>query len=63
LQDVRDDVYGAMKSGMTGILVKTGKYMTGDEKKIFPHQPDYVCENFAKAVELLISEKKYFSKK
>ena len=27
IQDVRDDVAGAMRTGMKGILVKTGKYV------------------------------------
>jgi len=36
---------------MHGILVKTGKYQEGDEKKL--GSPLNVTENFAKAVELL----------
>lgn len=29
--DVRDDAIGAVKAGMTGVLVKTGKYSPTDE--------------------------------
>jgi HAD superfamily hydrolase (TIGR01458 family) len=32
--DVESDVIGAVESGLIGILVKTGKYMEGDERKI-----------------------------
>lgn len=32
-------MYGAMHAGITGILVKTGKYMKNDENKIPPHLP------------------------
>lgn len=32
--DVESDVIGAVNAGLHGILVKTGKYIQGDEKKI-----------------------------
>lgn len=51
--DVRDDVAGAMKAGLLGILVKTGKYREGDEKTISP-PPTAVCNDFQAAVDYLI---------
>lgn len=53
--DVRDDVLGAMKAGLMGILVKTGKYREGDETTISP-QPTAVCSDFAAAVEYLFEQ-------
>ena len=45
--DVRDDVLGAIKIGLMGCLVKTGKYSENDEK----YAPDaMVFDNFSKAV-------------
>ena len=32
--DVEADVIGALDAGLQGILVKTGKYKSGDEEKI-----------------------------
>lgn len=34
--DVESDVIGAVNAGLNGILVRTGKYIQGDEKKIKP---------------------------
>jgi len=51
--DVRDDVKGAMDVGMMGILVKTGKYLDGDEHKIEP-PPTAVCDDFPAAVEFIL---------
>ncbi|XP_064090606.1 haloacid dehalogenase-like hydrolase domain-containing protein 2 [Macrobrachium nipponense] len=51
--DARDDVQGAIKAGLQGILVKTGKYREGDESSIDP-KPSYVAENFAEAVNYII---------
>ena len=52
--DYRDDIEGALKLGMKGILVKTGKYLEDDEKKI--SLPGYlVAKNFSDAVEKLLS--------
>jgi len=59
--DVRDDVYGAMKSGITGMLVKTGKWTPYDEKRIAPHKPDFICDNFASAVQLILDEKTFLT--
>ncbi|CAL1539199.1 unnamed protein product [Lymnaea stagnalis] len=52
--DVRDDIGGAQAVGMLGILVKTGKYTEGDEKKISP-QPYKVVDNFYEAVSVIES--------
>ncbi|XP_042877540.1 haloacid dehalogenase-like hydrolase domain-containing protein 2 [Penaeus japonicus] len=51
--DARDDVGGAMQTGLHGILVKTGKYRVGDEDLIDP-KPSYVAEDFASAVDYII---------
>ncbi|XP_071826080.1 haloacid dehalogenase-like hydrolase domain-containing protein 2 isoform X2 [Apostichopus japonicus] len=53
--DVTGDIEGAQKIGMKGILVKTGKYRDGDERKIDP-PPSCVAENFASAVDLILKE-------
>lgn len=55
--DVKDDVFGAMSVGMKGILVKTGKYLQEDECKITP-APTNVANNFAEAVEIILTSKK-----
>lgn len=44
--DVMSDVQGALNSGMRAVLVKTGKYLAGDEHKIsgqFTIQPDVLA--------------------
>lgn len=51
--DVRDDIHGAMNAGLKGILVKTGKYRTGDESSIEP-KPSFVADNFAHAVDYIM---------
>ena len=54
--DYQDDIEGALKVGMNGILVKTGKYLSGDENKI--SVPGYqVAKDFASAVKMLLSNK------
>lgn len=52
--DARDDVVGAISSGMKGILVKTGKYRVGDEKYL----PDnaVTVNNFSEAVDLILRQ-------
>ncbi|HOB63272.1 MAG TPA: TIGR01458 family HAD-type hydrolase [Candidatus Competibacteraceae bacterium] len=35
--DAEVDVRGAMAAGLRGVLVRTGKYRTGDEAKVEPH--------------------------
>ena len=37
--DAKDDVLGAINSGMKGILVKTGKYREGESRKFWVSQP------------------------
>ncbi|RWS04567.1 haloacid dehalogenase-like hydrolase domain-containing protein 2, partial [Dinothrombium tinctorium] len=51
--DVRDDIGGAQAIGMTGMLVKTGKYRNGDENKIDP-KPDFIFENVVNAIDSVI---------
>ncbi|KAI1280471.1 Haloacid dehalogenase-like hydrolase domain-containing protein 2 [Halotydeus destructor] len=52
--DVRDDVHGAQNAGLTGILVKTGKYRAGDEEKISP-PPHYLCDSIVQAVDTILN--------
>ncbi|XP_045102925.1 haloacid dehalogenase-like hydrolase domain-containing protein 2 isoform X2 [Portunus trituberculatus] len=52
--DMHDDVCGAMKAGLAGILVKTGKYRLGDEGQAEP-SPSYVAEDFPQAVDFIIN--------
>lgn len=56
--DAIDDVNGAMNVGMMGILVKTGKYRSGDENKPGTF-PTAVCENFPSAVDYILKYMKY----
>ncbi|PWA26578.1 hypothetical protein CCH79_00000717, partial [Gambusia affinis] len=51
--DARDDVGGAQNAGMLGILVRTGKYRDGDERKIDP-PPYLTCDSFPDAVEHIL---------
>lgn len=53
VQDTRDDVGGAQATDIKGILVKTGKYVLGDENLISP-LPLATVENFSAAVDLII---------
>ena len=48
--DVYSDIEGAMRAGLQGCLVKTGKYQSGDELKITP-SPTFVAENITDAIE------------
>lgn len=52
--DSRDDIAGAMNAGMEGILVKTGKYRSGDET--FLPNGGLSVENFSKAVDMILQE-------
>lgn len=52
--DVRDDVEGALSAGLKAILVRTGKYLPGDEDSI-PSPPTAVCNDFPEAVERILS--------
>uniref|UniRef100_A0A1I7UMW5 Haloacid dehalogenase-like hydrolase domain-containing protein 2 n=1 Tax=Caenorhabditis tropicalis TaxID=1561998 RepID=A0A1I7UMW5_9PELO len=50
--DVNDDVLGAIKTGMRAILVKTGKFRSGDESKV-----KNVASSFVEAVNMIIENK------
>jgi len=52
--DVEADVGGAMAAGLTGVLVRTGKYQPGVEARIDP-PPSAVCDDLAAAVEWLLA--------
>jgi phospholysine phosphohistidine inorganic pyrophosphate phosphatase len=54
--DVVSDVGGAQNCGMTGVLVRTGKYRPSDEKHETIH-PDVVVNDLAHAVNLLLESK------
>jgi HAD superfamily hydrolase (TIGR01458 family) len=51
--DVLNDVVGAEAAGLTGILVKTGKYRDGDEDQ-HDRRPDHVVDSFADVPELVL---------
>lgn len=55
-QDLNDDVCGAMKAGMKGILVRTGKYIENIESTA-ENPPTKVIDSFADAVDWLLEEK------
>jgi HAD superfamily hydrolase (TIGR01458 family) len=44
--DVVNDVLGAQGAGLTGVLVRTGKYREGDEDRV-DGRPDHVLASFA----------------
>lgn len=44
--DILNDVLGAQDAGLTGILVRTGKYREGDEDRL-EARPDHVLDSFA----------------
>ncbi|MET1012161.1 MAG: TIGR01458 family HAD-type hydrolase [Actinomycetota bacterium] len=44
--DIVNDILGAQEAGLTGILVRTGKYRAGDEARD-DGRPDHVLESFA----------------
>ncbi|CAB3982818.1 haloacid dehalogenase-like hydrolase domain-containing 2 isoform X1 [Paramuricea clavata] len=50
--DAKDDIGGAQNIGIRGILVRTGKYRTGDEDRINPH-PLHTGKNFSEAVDYI----------
>jgi HAD superfamily hydrolase (TIGR01458 family) len=52
--DVQADVLGAQAAGMTGILVRTGKYREGDETK-HEGRPDQVVDSIADVPALVSS--------
>lgn len=52
-KDANDDIAGALKIGMKGILVKTGKYLNGIEDSIHPLKPTFLLNNFSDAIDVL----------
>lgn len=52
--DVENDVAGAMAVGLSGILVRTGKYEPGDESQIEP-PPSAVADSLSEAVEWILA--------
>jgi len=51
--DVESDVGGAMAAGLTGVLVRTGKYVAGAEARISPG-PDALVDDLAAWVDGLL---------
>ncbi len=50
--DVANDVFGAQAAGMTGVLVRTGKFLPGDLERP-DGKPDHVIDSFADLPTLL----------
>lgn len=50
--DIDSDVRGGQAIGMTGVLVKTGKYRSGDLETVGP-VPDHVIDDIGRLSELL----------
>jgi HAD superfamily hydrolase (TIGR01458 family) len=50
--DIVNDILGAQEAGLTGILVRTGKYRAGDEQR-HDGRPDHVIESFATVPDFL----------
>lgn len=53
--DLKDDVIGAQSFGITGILVRTGKYAKEDENRE-AHKPDFVFDSIVQAIDVIIAE-------
>lgn len=51
--DAEFDVAAAIKAGLSGILVRTGKYQTGVEREFAPH-PTAVVDDLAAAVDWIL---------
>ncbi|OQV18064.1 Haloacid dehalogenase-like hydrolase domain-containing protein 2 [Hypsibius exemplaris] len=54
--DIRDDVGGALKAGLSAILVRTGKYKAGDEAKIEPSHPTFIANDIVEAVNYILED-------
>lgn len=54
--DVDADVAGAIDAGLQGVLVRTGKYQTGDENDVSP-APHFVAEDLAAAADWILAER------
>jgi ribonucleotide monophosphatase NagD (HAD superfamily) len=50
--DVVNDVFGAQAAGVTGVLVRTGKFLPGDLERA-EGAPDHVIDSFADLPALL----------
>jgi HAD superfamily hydrolase (TIGR01458 family) len=53
--DVEADIGASMALGLSGILVRTGKYQTGDEMKIEP-QPTAIVADLSEAVSWVLAQ-------
>jgi len=51
--DVESDVNGAVRAGLSGILVQTGKYRPGDEQQLLPDRTVCVAD-FSEAVKRIV---------
>lgn len=51
--DVMNDIQGALDAGLQACLVKTGKYLSGDEQQISPAA--WLCDDLAACVQQLLS--------
>jgi len=54
--DIVSDVGGAQHCGLTGVLVRTGKYRPSDEKHPTVH-PDAIVDDLAQAVDLILKSR------
>ena len=52
--DVEADVAGALEMGLTGLLVQSGKYRSGDETRIVP-PPSALVEDLAAAADWILA--------
>lgn len=55
--DIVGDVGGAQNCGLTGVLVRTGKYRSSDEKHPTVH-PDAIVDDLAQGVDLILKSRK-----
>ncbi len=51
--DVESDIAGAMAADLAGLLVRTGKYRSGDEARITP-PPSAVLADLSEAVDWIL---------
>ncbi|MGF1607931.1 MAG: TIGR01458 family HAD-type hydrolase [Kiloniellales bacterium] len=54
--DVEADVGGAMAAGLLGVLVKTGKYRDGDERRIDP-PPSALADDLSAAIDWILARR------
>ena len=53
--DIEADVGGAMAAGLAGILVRTGKYRTGQEAALAT-APSFVADDLSAAVDAILGD-------